>query len=114
MGLRPGERIPLHDHSDLNSGGRVHAPAIVRGGYAGGSSGSGSGSGITAHTQLTNVSADQHHAENHASRHAAGGPDEIAGAGRAAVLLASDHSTPFTFDEILQASDASDFLYASE
>lgn len=31
-----------------------------------------------------------------------------------AILLASDHSTPFTFDEILQASDGTDFLYASE
>lgn len=30
------------------------------------------------------------------------------------ILLASDHSVPFTFDEILQASDGSDFLYASE
>lgn len=30
------------------------------------------------------------------------------------ILLASDHATPFTFDEILQASDGSDFLWASE
>ena len=37
-----------------------------------------------------------------------------ASAARGALLLASDHATPFTFDEILQASDGSDFLYASE
>lgn len=29
------------------------------------------------------------------------------------ILLASDHATPFTFGEILQESDGSDFLYAS-
>ena len=31
-----------------------------------------------------------------------------------AILLASDHATPFTFDDLLQASDGSGFLYASE
>jgi hypothetical protein len=36
------------------------------------------------------------------------------GGGHGPILLASDHSVPFTFDEILQASDGSDFLYASE
>jgi hypothetical protein len=30
------------------------------------------------------------------------------------ILLASDHGVPFAFDDILQASDGSDFLYASE
>lgn len=30
------------------------------------------------------------------------------------LLLASDHATPIVFDDILQASDGSDFLYASE
>lgn len=30
------------------------------------------------------------------------------------LLLASDHGTPIVFDDILQASDGSDFLYASE
>jgi hypothetical protein len=31
-----------------------------------------------------------------------------------AILLESGHATPFTFDEILQESDGSDFLWASE
>lgn len=43
-----------------------------------------------------------------------GGTSTSTSTGHGAILLASDHSTPFTFDEILQASDASDFLYASE
>lgn len=30
------------------------------------------------------------------------------------ILLASDHSVPFTFDEILQNSEGTDFLWASE
>lgn len=30
------------------------------------------------------------------------------------ILLASDHGTPFAFDDILQASDGSDFLWTSE
>lgn len=35
------------------------------------------------------------------------------GAGHGAILLESGHAVPFTFDEIIQASDGSDFLYAS-
>jgi hypothetical protein len=46
--------------------------------------------------------------------HVHGMPAEPAGGGHGPILLASDHSVPFTFDEILQASDGSDFLYASE
>lgn len=36
------------------------------------------------------------------------------GAGIGPLLLASDHPSPIVFDDILQASDGSDFLYASE
>jgi hypothetical protein len=36
------------------------------------------------------------------------------GGGIGPLLLASDHSTPIVFDDILQASDGSDFLYSSE
>jgi hypothetical protein len=36
------------------------------------------------------------------------------GGGLGPLLLASDHATPIVFDDILQASDGSDFLYASE
>lgn len=34
--------------------------------------------------------------------------------GMGGLLLASDHATPIVFDDILQASDGHDFLYASE
>lgn len=34
--------------------------------------------------------------------------------GGRSILLASDHATPFAFGDILQESDGSDFLYASE
>jgi hypothetical protein len=44
---------------------------------------------------------------NHTSATAPGG-------GIGPLLLASDHATPIVFDDILQASDGSDFLYASE
>lgn len=36
------------------------------------------------------------------------------GSSQGAILLESGHAVPFTFDEILQTSDGSDFLYASE
>jgi hypothetical protein len=36
------------------------------------------------------------------------------GGGIGPLLLASDHATPIVFDDILQASDGSDFIYASE
>jgi len=49
------------------------------------------------------------------SDHLHGMPAEPAGGtGTGRLLLASDHSTPIVFDDILQASDGSDFLYASE
>lgn len=36
------------------------------------------------------------------------------GSGVGPLVLASDHGTPIVFDDILQASDGSDFIYASE
>jgi hypothetical protein len=45
--------------------------------------------------------------------HVHGMPAEPSGGSRGAVLLESGHATPFTFDEILQESDGSDFLYSS-
>jgi hypothetical protein len=44
--------------------------------------------------------------------HVHGMPSEPAG-GHGPILLESGHAVPFTFDEILQESDGSDFLYAS-
>lgn len=38
----------------------------------------------------------------------------LAGATMGPLLLASDHAIPITFDDILQASDGADLLYASE
>lgn len=47
--------------------------------------------------------------------HVHGMPAEpSSGGSRGAILLESGHAVPFTFDEILQESDGSDFLYASE
>lgn len=41
-------------------------------------------------------------------------PSPGGGGSVGAILLESGHAVPFTFDEILQESDGSDFLYASE
>jgi hypothetical protein len=46
--------------------------------------------------------------------HVHGMPAEPTGGSTGAILLESGHAVPFTFDEILQESDGSDFLYASE
>lgn len=59
--MKSGERIPLHDHSDRNSGGRVDGGSIVAA-VGGGSSGSGS-------------------VGPHATTHQDGGADEISIAG---------------------------------
>lgn len=45
--------------------------------------------------------------------HTHGTPEEPSG-GTGHLLLASDHASPIEFADILQASDGSDFLYASE
>lgn len=37
-----------------------------------------------------------------------------AGGSLGPLLLSSDHATPIVFEDILQASDGNDFLYASE
>lgn len=41
-------------------------------------------------------------------------PAASASGGIGSLLLASDHGVPIVFDDILQASDGSDFIYASE
>jgi hypothetical protein len=45
--------------------------------------------------------------------HVHGMPPEPSGGSTGAILLESGHAVPFTFDEILQESDGSDFLYSS-
>jgi hypothetical protein len=45
--------------------------------------------------------------------HVHGMPAEPSGGSTGAILLESGHAIPFTFDEILQESDGSDFLYSS-
>lgn len=63
--MRPNERIPLHDHSDSNSGGPVKAASITVAatgavGLGGGTSGGSSTPGVTDHGALTGLSDDDH------------------------------------------------------
>lgn len=48
--------------------------------------------GTTDHALLTNVTADQHHAENHAARHATGQPDAVSPASIGAAASAHAHA----------------------
>lgn len=98
--------------------------------------------GPISHDDLIDVTPDQHHTEDHAARHADGGADELLiddlgtsetdttkrlapdGAGGVVfaatsssgtdqhILLADGHATPFTFDDLLQMDDGSDFLWS--
>lgn len=43
-----------------------------------------------------------------------GGSTAASSGGRGSLLLASDHASPFTFDDIMQSSDATDFMYSSD
>jgi hypothetical protein len=105
--MRPLERIPLHDHSDSNSGGKVAGGTVVSA-VGGGSSGGGGGGGTSNHGSLSGVTSDQHHAENHAARHESGGADEIdvtglTGAGSPTEI--TDIPTAETDDTLVLAPD---------
>lgn len=110
--MRKHQWVPVHKHTNPTDGGALTRPDVDGGGSVGGGGGGGGTGGPPtglAGGDLFGSYPDPEVCDDSHSHTAATLPASIGGTH---ILLADGRGAPFTFDDVLQMDDGSDFMYA--